>query len=596
MLYSLRTCGCIDWCHAHNCKLVNARLLNCLVVSTRKFRFLVFQVAEVPELPQPVLPDRATCQRRQCMAQLPWEMLTAAIDPAFSKYRQKAGEANPPFSIVADRKDDSWMAMLQQHALLDSNNQSGDHKAEDSSEEWALSDPVKHTVLHLRDFTDPLTPLLAEPLLPAAQPHAGLASQLMRATPEPPVPDYLPMSYARRSVLGSCKATYYSLVGQDMELRDTVTTLPVVLFDNEQVNSYGMDEAESREDTWQQCMTECHIRQLKTGHLKLYMDWSLSDCSACSCKSVQGYKRHLDQALHPAILPPVDDGSALEGLHSAAFVIHSIAGAVMTPPGVPYHAVRQPEQLPLAVRVRLHGQAQQAQQSRHAQQAQQAQQGQQAQHAQHTDFLEGSQKDKGIATKNTRQPTLAVANQAVPKPAPSAAAKLLCDTGCRSVQPAQQDKASPEEPSAPQQMQATGVFQKHQSKHKLRSSARQQVESAGNDMAFFLGLQQGAAPANSASKTMQPRAPALSAAAGAAASSALKAGQPQVLDLCTDDASQDEEEDSMVMSLPDVQYSVLCLPERHQGLLQRMKEEHTLVLRQHAGICAEVSLQMSTIR
>ena len=514
------------------------------------------------------------------MAQLPWEMLTASIEPALSKYRQKAREANPPPSIIADSKHDSWMAMLQQHALLDTINQSDDHKAEDSSEEWALSDPVKHTVLHLRDYTDPLTPLLAEPLLQAAQPHGGLASQLMQATPEPPVPDYLPLSCVRPSVLGSCKATYCSLVGQDMELRDTVSTLPIVLFDNDQVNSYGMDEAESQEDTWQQCMTECHIRRLKTGHWKLYMDWSLSDCSASSCKTVQGYKRHLDQALRPAILPAVDDGPALEESHSAASVIHSIAGAIMTPPGVPYNAVRQPEQLPHAIRTRLHGQAQQAQQS---------QQAQRAQRAQRTDLLEGSQKGKGIATKTTRPPALAVANQASTKPAPSAAAKLPCDTGCRSVQPAQQDKPSPEDSNAPQQMQATGVFQKRQPKPKLQSSARQQVESAGNDMAFFLGLQQRAAPAHSGSKTMQPGAPALPAAAGAAPRSALKAGQPQVLDLCTDGASQDEKEDNTVMSLPDVQYSVLCLPERHQGLLQRMKEEHTLVLRQHAGISAEAS-------
>ena len=484
--------------------------------------------------------------------------------------------------------------MLQQHALLDTNNQRDNLKAEDSSEEWALSDPVKHTVLHLRDQTDPLTPTLAEPLLQAAQPDGGLASQFMRTTPKPQVPDYLPMSCARPNVLGSCNTTYFSLVGQDMELQDTVSTLPVVLFDNNQVNSKGMDEAESREDTWQQCMTDCHIRQLKTGHLKLYMDWSLSDRSPSPCNIVQGCKRQLDQAFHPIVLPPVADGSALDESHSAAFVIHSIAGArtIMTPSGVPYNAMRQPEQLPLVVKARLYGQAQQAQQAWHAQRAQHAQQTQQAQH---TNSLEGSQTGNSTACKPSRQLAVAVADKAAKMPAQGAAAKQLSETEFRSVQPVRQVEPSANKPNAPLQMQATGVFQTRQSKPKLQSSARQQVESAGNDMAFFLGLQQGAASTHSASKTTKPRAPVLLSAAGADRSPTLKAGQHQLLDLSAADASEDEEEDTMVLGLPDVQYSVLCLPERHQNLLQRMKEEHTFVLRHHVGMSAEVSLHMSTI-
>lgn len=554
---------------------------------------VAFQVAELPELAQPILPDQADAQKRHCKVQLPWEVLTASLDLSLFNYQQKAGEANPP-SMVADSNHISWMAMLQQHALLDPNNQDGGQKAEDSPEEWDLSDPIKHTVWHLRDYTDPLIPTLAEPLLHGAQPHGGLPAQLMHATPKPQVPDYLPMLCSRRNVLGSCKATYCSLVGQEMELQNTVSSLPIVLFNDDRIISYGMDEAESREDTWQQCMADCHIRQLKTGHLKLYMDWSLSDRSASSSRAVQGYKRHLDQALRPAIFPPVADGSVLDESHSAAFVVHSIAGATMTPHGVLYNATRQPEQLPHAVTARLHGQAQQAQQAQRAQQTQQtqqAQQAQQAQLAQRTNWLEGSQMGKGMATQEPmKQPAVAVADQAAPKPAPSAAAKLSCDTGFRSVQPARQAEPSADNSNSAQQMQATGVFQKCRSKPKPHRSGRQQIESAGNDMAFFLGLQQGVAPAQPTSKIMQSRTLGPASAAGAAPGPALKAGQHQVLDLCTDDASQDEGEDTMVMTLPDVQYSILCLPKRHQGLLQRMKEEHTLVLRHHAGMSAEVSL------
>lgn len=516
------------------------------------------------------------------MVQLPWETLKASMDPSPSNYLQKSGEAKPLPSMVAGSKYDSWIAMLQQYTLLDTIDQSDNHKAQDSSQEWALLDPVKDSVLHLRDYTDPLTPTLAEPLLQAAQADGGLASHLMRVTAKPQVPDYLPMTCARPNLLGSCKATYCSLVGQDMELQDTVSTLPVVLFDNDQANSCGMDEAESQENSWQQCLTDCHIRQLKTGHLKLYMDWSLSECSASSCKTVQGYKRHLDQALCPAILPPVSNGSALDKPHNAAFVIHSIAGAVMTPPGVPYNAMRQPEQLPLAVRARLHGQTQQAQ---HAQQAQQAQ------HAQRITLPKGSQMGKGMACGPSRQPVVAVADKAAKAPT----AKQLSETEFRSEQPAQQVEPSADQANIPQQMQATGVFQKRQSKPQLQSSARQQAESAGNDMAFFLRLQQGAAPTHSASKVVEPRAHALPFAAVADRSSALEAGPNQLLDLCADDASEDDEEDTMVVNMPDVQYSILCLPERHQGLLQRMKQEHTLVLRHHASMTAEVNLHMGTI-
>lgn len=534
-------------------------------------------MAGIPELPQPILPDRADKQQRDCKGygQLPWGTLTAALDPSLCPCQQQAREANQP-STLAGCHHESWIAVLEQHILSGRQHQADDNTAEDSSEEWDLSDPVKHSVLRLCDYTEPLTPTLAEPLLLSAQPPDRLVSQLLVATSKPEIPAYMPVPCARRSVLGSCQATYWSLVGQHMELQDTVSTLPVVLFDDSPGSCYGMDEAESREDTWQQCMADCHIRRLKTGHLKLYMDWSLSDRSASSSKNLHGYKRHLDQTFWPSTLPPTAADSAMDKSHSTAFVAHSIAGAVKTPPGVPYNAVRQPEQLPFAVRARLHGQTQHAKQAK------------QAQHGQGLNSLKGFQMGKGIASKQPSSWPAAAANKDATKPVITATPKLPCGTVFKSIQPARQDEPSADK-SNPHQMQATGVFQKCQSKRKAQVPARQQIESAGNDMAFFLGLQQG--PAHSASKAMQSRALALASdsAAEAAPGPVLTAGEPQVLDLCSDDASQDEEEDTMIMNLPDVQYSILCLPERHQGLLQRMKEEHSVVLRHDAGISAEVS-------
>lgn len=540
-------------------------------------------MAEIPDLQQPILPDLADKQQRDCKGcgQLSWEVLTASLDPSLCQRQQQAREANQP-SMLAGYHHESWIVLLEQHVLSGTQHRTYENTAGNSSEDWDLSDPVKHTVLRLCDYTEPSTPTLAEPMLQVAQPHGTLMSELLVASSEPQVPDCMPVSCARRNTLGSCKATYWSLVGQDLELQDTVSTLPIVLFDDSPSSCCGMDEAESREDTWQQCMADCHIRRLRTGHLKLYMDWSLSDHSASSSKTLQGYKRLLNQTNCPSTLPPVDAESTMDESHSPPFVAHSIAGAVNTPPGVPYNAMRQPEQLPGAVRARLHDQTQQA---KHAKQAQ---------HAQGSDLLQGSQMGKGIVSKqSSSQPT---ANLTATKPAPDVKPKLPCGTVFRSAQPARQHEPSADK-SNPQKMQPTGVFQKRRSNPRARASARQQIESAGNDMAFFLGLQQGPVPAQAASKGTQSGAPALASAAEAAPGSIPTAGKPEVLDLCTDDALQDEEEDTMIMNLPDVQYSILCLPERHQGLLQRMKEEHSVVLRHDAGVSAKVSeVTLSTVR
>lgn len=502
-------------------------------------------------------------------------MLRASFNTSVLAVQPQAQDADLP-SMVAESNQKSWTEILEQHARL-ATNPTADAATDGSIDGWRLSETVKHSVMHRCDYTQPVTPILAEPLLQVPLSHGGLASELMHASTKPQSPVYLPLACAQRSVLGGCKATYCSLVVQDMGLQDTVTTLPVVLFDDS--SSCSTDEAESREDTWQRCVSDCHIKQLKTGHLKLYMDWSLSDRSASSSKTLHEYKRHLDQTLRPASLPEVAADSSLDDSLSAAIVTHSIAGAKMTPPGVPYNAMRQPEQLPHAVKARLQAQAQRAKQ---------------AQHAQHANLQQGRQLSKVWAPKLSRQAALAVAlkpaacTNARTDPASGAAAMLPSDKDSKSVQPASPARQSANNPDPARQTHATGVFQTRQATRKARSSAKRKVESSGNDMAYFLGLQQGAAPNHPALKTLQPRAPALASGAGPALGPASKAGQCQVIDLCADDASQEEEEDTLVIELPDVQYSILCLPERHQGLLQRMKEEHTAILRHHASIGAEV--------
>lgn len=483
----------------------------------------------------------------------------------------------------------SWIAVLEQHALsgvvshpnADSDGQSLDNKAEDSMDGLQLSDAIKHSVMHLSGYSRSVTPTLAEPLFHMPLAREGLASQLMHTSSKPQIPDYLPLACAQRSVLGSCKATYCSLVVQDMELQDTVTTLPVVLFDDS--SAYGTDEAESQEDTWQRCVSDCHIKPLKTGHLKLYMDWSLADRSASSSKTLQEYKRHLDQSLRPTQVPAMAADSALDESLSTACITHMIAGVRGTPPGVPYNAVRQPEQLPHAVKARLQTQAQRSKQAQHAQLGKVW--------AQNL-----SRQSSPAVSLKAAGTTVIPAVTARTDPANGAAAMLPSQTRSGFVQPANPARSSANKPAAPQHTQASGVFQKRQPTNKAPGSSRQQVEPAGNDMAYFLGLQQGATHHHPALRPPQPRAPALAPAAGPAPApgTASEAGQCQVVDLCADDASVDEEEDTMVMELPDVQYSVLRLPERHQGLLQRMQEEHTAIVRQHASIGAEVRWLLSS--
>lgn len=508
---------------------------------------------------------------------LPWETLRASFSTSLLCAQPQALDADLP-SMAAAHNHKSWIAILEQHASwgvgshtsTDTDGQGMNNSTEDSIDEEQLSDAIKHSVMPLCGYTQSVTPTLAEPLLPVPLARAGLASQLMHASSKPQIPDYLPLVCAQRSVLGSCKATYCSLVVQDMELQDTVTTLPFVLFDDN--SAYGTDEAESQEDTWQRCVSDCHIKQLKTGHLKLYLDWSLSDRSASSSRTLQEYKRHLDQSLRPTKVSAMAADSALDEPLSAACITHMIEGVRGTPPGVPYNAIRQPEQLPHAVKARLQAQAQRSKRAQHAQLGKVW--------AQNL-----SRQSSPAAPLKAASTTVIPASSARADPANGAAAMLPSDTGSEIVQPANTARASANSTAAAQQTQATGVFQKRRPTTKAQGSARQQVEPAGNDMAYFLGLQQGAAH-----HPPQPRAPALasSAALAPAPGAGAEASQCQVVDLCADDASLDEEEDTVVMELPDVQYSVLCLPERHQGLLQRMQEEHAAIFRQHASIGAEV--------
>ena len=554
---------------------------------------------DIPDLPQPILLEHGHKQEECAPTVATGQMLRATVDVGLSNEQQHARKAHVP-GPATHSHDQPWLTVMTQHALpvchpassVNNHNTDAGDDANDSASTVTqdLSNSIKQSILFPRVVSEPVPPMLPQPLLRLSVSCDGLLLQLFTDTSKPETPDVFPsVGSAHPGLMGNSKATYCNLIAQDMALQGSICTLPVVLFDD--TSAYGTDEAESRVDTWQQCMADCHIRQQKTRHLKLYMDWSLSERSSSSSRTLQVYKRHLDQNLCPAALPPVQADSALDDSLCAASFIDSIAGRTATPPGVPYNAVRQPEQLPHAVRARLQSQAQHTKQSQHAKRAQQVGHAKQAQ--QPHGLSRGLSAADESAPESSR---LAASLRAKPvsgatltaNPTPGSSAALPSTAPLRFVQPAKPVAPAGDMPTAAQQAQASGVFQKPQPQAKAkRKPGMQQAATPGNDMAFFLRLQQGAATDGPGPKNVRYRGadPALPPALRPAQS----ADQPHVVDLCTDDDSQGEEERAR-NSLPDVQYSVLRLPERHQSLLQRMEEEHAAILRQHSGIDTQVGV------
>ena len=507
---------------------------------------------DASQLPQPIMLDTVTRQLDLLGILVPWNTLTADFNTALDTNQELAAAASVP-ALKDDSQGELWLSVMASHTLSASCAAADDRQgAVDDGHINSSSrncQEVKAEILssvacsmeECRAQVETATPELEVPMLCFKPSEQGLMTEVFQAEQCPKALEYVPASVADCSVKGSSKLTYHSLVAQELTLQESFYTLPVVLFDDS--NDYGLDEAQSKEDMWQQCLAECRFRHLKTGHLDLYMDWSLVD-RACPCSaSLQTFKRRLKLLSQPESLPPVAADSALSDSAIAASVISSIAEGAFVVPEILYHAVQQPEQLPHAIKQRL------CKQSAHQHQA-----------------------------KSLRQAATAVSSQSAANTinlAPSnhislhAASRAVADDmplpqQLTETKPALQAAPAGNKARASGGVQPTGVFQ--QRAKSAKTTAAPQAASAGNDMAFFLGLQHRAtAPASGAAAPLP--------------------NQAHPIDLCS---VGDEAEEEVAMQLPDVQYVCLQLPEQHTRLLNTMQGDQRALLREVNGIEAEV--------
>ena len=511
---------------------------------------------DVSQLPQPIMLGTVTRRLDLLSTLVPWDTLTADCNTALDINQEHAAAASLPV-LKDDSQGELWLSVMASHTLSPSctaadESQSGvdaDH-IKFSSE---ICQEVKAEILssvacsmeECRAQVETAAPELEAPMLRFKPSEQGLMTEVFQVEQCPKAPEYVPPSVADCSVKGSSKLTYHSLVAQELTLQESFYTLPVMLFDDS--NHYGLDEAQSKEDMWQQCMAECRFRHLKTGHLDLYMNWSLVD-RACPCSAaLQTFRRRLKIHSQPDTLPPVAADSALCDSAIAASVISSIAEGACVAPKILYHAVQQPEQLPRAIKQRLCKQAAYQHQAKSLRQA---------------------------ATAVSSQ-TAANAIECVPSNHISlhAASRAAADDMPLPQQPTQGKPALQAAPSgkkarASGAVQPTGVFQQRAKPAKTPAAAKApQPASAGNDMAFFLGLQHRAtAPASGAAAPLS--------------------NQARPIDLCSDGDEEGDEE--VAMQLPDIQYVSLQLPEQHARLLNIVQGDQRALLREADGIDAEV--------
>ncbi len=511
---------------------------------------------EASQLPQPIMLDIVIRRLDLLGALVPWNTLTADFSTALDTNQEHAAAASVP-ALQDDSQGELWLSVMASHLLsascaaadarqgaVDDDHISSNSKNCQQVKAEILSS-VARSMEECRAQVETGPPKLEVPMLCFKISKQGLMTEVFQAEQCPKAPEYEPASVADCGVKGSSKLTYHSLVAQELTLQESFYTLPVVLFDDS--NDYGLDEAQSKEDMWQQCMAECRFRHLKTGHLDLYMDWSLVD-KTCPCSaSLQTFRRQLKLPSQPDSLPPAAADSALSDSAIAASVISSIAEGACVVPEILYHAVQQPEQLPHAIKQWL------CKQSAHQHQA-----------------------------KSLRQAATAVSSQTAADTinlAPSnhislhAASRAAADDMPLAQQPTQtkpvsQAAHSESKARASGGVQPTGVFQQRsKSAKKAVAATAPQAASAGNDMAFFLGLQQIAtAPASGGAAPLP--------------------NQAHPIDLCSDGDGEAEEE--VAMQLPDVQYVCLQLPEQHARLLNIMQGDQRALLRETDGIDAEV--------
>ncbi|KAL0053220.1 hypothetical protein WJX82_002643 [Trebouxia sp. C0006] len=239
---------------------------------------------EASQLPQPIMLYTVTRQPDLLGILVPWETLTADFNTALDTNQEHAAAASVP-ALKDDSQGELWLRVMASHTLSasctaadDCQGAAGHGHINCSSK---TSQEVKAEILssvacsmeECRAQVETAPSELEVPMLCFRPSEQGVMTEVFQAEQCPKAPEYVPASVADCSVKGSSKLTYHSLVAQELTLQESFYTLPVVLFDDS--NDYGLDEAQSKEDMWQQCMAECRFRPLKTGHLDLYMDWSL---------------------------------------------------------------------------------------------------------------------------------------------------------------------------------------------------------------------------------------------------------------------------------------------------------------------------------
>lgn len=194
-------------------------------------------------------------------------------------------------------------------------------------------------------------PELAVPLLPNLTTEQDIFNALLTEHEGPqllPNEEQALLASAWHSIAGSNQATFDSCMANHMVLQDSFQTLPVIFFNS----NADCDEAESCMNSWQHLLRDCHVKPIKTGHLELYIDLSLTDNTQSSPAELQAYKHDLQKAVAP--------DRSQQVLHAAASVtvpnsilVSSIAGERPYLQALPCYATQFPEQPPHAVQMRM---------------------------------------------------------------------------------------------------------------------------------------------------------------------------------------------------------------------------------------------------
>ena len=516
----------------------------------------------IPELLVPMMPS-TVCKPCQPQPIVSFVELRAASSTA-TEAQQALASTGSLHSLLSHGSTDAWLHLTAEHDL-DAPESGTDASMSQVSE--LHDNRLKHDVLaSAATFTDmymaavglPVTsmdvPLLA-PQTPDKTTAAEVLSQAMRMTPTP----YLPAPVTHSSAAGHVAVTFQTLIAQELTVEDSVFTLPVIIIDEE------LDEthSQSKEKSWQQCFIDSHLKQKKTAHLELYMDWSLSDAT-CPCPAaLHDFKRQLDKQFQPASMPAAANDSPLVAATTSAAVFSIIAVHSPSFPAISHHAVQHPEPLPIAIKQRL--QQQRSDQKRGIQQD--ARPRSDCTNAQVTTKKAESVVDQRVPGHDISGSTTTSVH--------ASATGNNGDAGRAITKQAISHDTVGNKPSA--KPLATGVFHSSlMSPRPRKQTEQEQTEPAGGDMAFFLGLQ---------GRAVERRPTQAAAPATALHSSSCP------IDLCSDDdrdSADEEAEAETALQLPDAQHIALQLSDKHKQLLQVMRQDHAALLKDVSGIDREV--------